>query len=609
MSLTKTLTKTSAKTKENNNLQTETVITIDEKIKKLRELMSEKNLDAYIINGTDPHSSEYVCPRWQTRQYISGFTGSAGIVVITLKEALIWADSRYFIQCEEQIKGTEFKMKRINGLNAEKISDFLKSLGSSAKIGTSADTITVKKINEYKTSGINVIPMEDLLYNIWTDRPEIPAGAVLKLTDKLCGESVSSKISRIRNKMTESGASCTLISSLDDIAWILNLRGYDIKYCPLFIAYLFIDNKESILFTDKNRFRKIKTDNLPYKIKNYDDVYKKLSGLKKSSIYLNPDKTNMSLLDFINTEDVKIIYGNDFSEEFKACKNSIEIEGMVEAHIQDGASIVNFLSELYSEPDGYTELSVAALLQKHRECSIYYLGPSFGTISAYKEHGAIVHYNADKNSDKTITGNGLLILDSGGHSRMGTTDITMTLPFGKPTNEQKKDYTLVLKGHLALSALIFPEGTNGYQLDAVAHRFLWQNGLDYFHGTGHGVGCRLNVHEGPQRISSHISATNTALKPGMVISNEPGVYKEGKHGIRIENLIYVTEAFKTEFGKFLKFNTLTCCPYEKKLIVKEMLTEQEIKQINNYHTWVYKTLKDIVDKNALKYLKEATLPL
>lgn len=192
---------------------------------------------------------------------------------------------------------------------------------------------------------------------------------------------------------------------------------------------------------------------------------------------------------------------------------------------------------------------------------------------------------------------------------MGTTDITRTLLFGKPTNEQKKDYTLVLKGHLALSALIFPEGTNGYQLDAVAHRFLWQNGLDYFHGTGHGVGCRLNVHEGPQRISSHISATNTALKPGMVISNEPGVYKEGKHGIRIENLIYVTEAFETEFGKFLKFNTLTCCPYEKKLIVKEMLTEQEIKQINNYHTWVYKTLKDIVDKNALKYLKEATLPL
>ena len=586
-------------------------MTVNEKIYALRKVMKENDLDAYIINGTDPHQSEYVSECWQTRAFISGFTGSAGTVIITQYDAYIWVDSRYFIQCELEIKDTEFRMKKIDGTEAETINDYLKSLGSDKSIGISAETITISEIKEYEKEGIKIKPVPDLLNIIWENRPAIPCFPVIKLSDKLCGKSVKEKIEDLRKKIKSVNADCTLISSLDDIAWILNLRGSDINNCPVFISYLFIDENNAILYTSLEHFKKIKTENLLYKIEDYNNISDKLSNLNSCSIYLNPEKTNMYLYSKINKDNVKIIFGNDYSTLMKACKNTSEIEGMINAHIQDGAAMVNFLSEVYSTytSEKYNELSLAKLLEEKRKKSKDYINPSFDTISAYKEHGAIVHYSATAQTNKDISGNGLLVLDSGGQYKMGTTDITRTLLFGKATKEQKIDYTLVLKGHLALTKQCFPQKTTGLQLDILAHQFLWNQGLNYYHGTGHGVGCRLNVHEGPQRISSHANAGKVALEEGMIISNEPGLYKEGKHGIRIENLIYVTSYMETDFGKFYKFNTLTCCPYEKKLILKEMLTAEEIEQINTYHTWVYRQLKNLVDKTSLPYLRESTLPL
>jgi len=585
-------------------------MTVNERVEALRTQMKKAGLSAWIINGTDPHQSEYVCDRWHARRWISGFTGSAGTVIVTMDKALIWVDSRYFVQCAAQISGSVFEMRKIDGPEASSPLDFLRqNFGKGGKVGISAETLMITADERYRQNGIDIRATDDLLDVIWTDRPSMPENPVIKMDDSLCGMSAQEKINRIREMGHQKNEGYHLISSLDDIAWILNLRGSDINDTPVFLAHLLIGPDSVRLFTPKARFRDVKPE--CYDVLPYDDVATVLSALKDTVIRINPERINMKMLNAISkAENVTISRGREYSTDLKAVKNPTELEGMRTAHILDGVALVNFLAMVKRNEFDFTEVSIAKALSDEREMEEDYLGPSFNTIAGFGAHGAVVHYSATEETDIPIIGNGLLVLDSGGQYTCGTTDVTRTLLFGKATQEQKEDYTLVLKGHLALAGQIFPKGTTGHQIDALAHQFLWQKGMDYFHGTGHGVGYRLSVHEGPQRISSKQGTGDPVpLEAGMVISDEPGIYKEGKHGIRIENLVAVTEAMKTEFGQFLTFEVLTCCPYERDLIDKDMLTQDEIDMVDEYHRWVREMLIDMVDESSRDYLISATEPL
>ncbi|MBQ7644562.1 MAG: aminopeptidase P family protein [Spirochaetales bacterium] len=583
---------------------------INEKVDALRREMAKAGLSAWIINGTDPHQSEYVCPRWSSRHWISGFSGSAGTVIVTMDKALIWVDSRYFVQCADQIKGTVFEMRKLDGPQASRPIDFLtENFSGGQKIGISAETLMIAAMERYRSKGLVVVATDDLLDAIWTDRPAMPENPVISLDDSLTGLSVNQKIINLRNKGHQNKEDYQLISSLDDIAWILNLRGSDINDTPVFLAHLLIGPDCVKLFTPIARFKDTKPEG--YEVLPYDAVADELSSLKNVTVRINPERINMKMKNALDkAEGVSLSNGREYSTDMKAVKNETELDGMRIAHILDGVALVNFLAMVKRDEFDFTELSIAKALSDEREMEEEYLGPSFGTIAGFGAHGAVVHYSATEETDIPICGNGLLVLDSGGQYTCGTTDITRTLLFGEATQEQKEDYTLVLKGHLALSSQVFPKGTTGHQLDALAHQFLWQRGMDYFHGTGHGVGHRLSVHEGPQRISSKQGTGEpVALEPGMVISDEPGLYKEGRHGIRIENLVAVTEAMETEFGKFYTFEVLTCCPYERDLIVKEMLTDQEVDMVNEYHRWVRDMLLPMVEESSRDYLIQATEPL
>ena len=585
-------------------------MTVNERVEALRIQMDKAGLSAWIINGTDPHQSEYVCDRWHARRWISGFTGSAGTVIVTKDKALIWVDSRYFVQCAAQISGTVFEMRKIDGPEASSPLDFLKeNFGKGGKVGISAETLMITADERYRQNGIDICATDDLLDAIWKDRPSMPENPVIKMDDDLCGMSAREKIEKIREMGHRKDEDYHLISSLDDIAWILNLRGCDIDDTPVFLAHLLIGPDSVKLFTPKARFTDVKPE--CYEVLPYDDVATILSGLKDTVIRINPDRINMKMFNALSkAKNVRLSRGREYSTDLKAVKNPTELEGMRTAHILDGVALVNFLAMVKRNEFDFTELSIAKALSDERELEEDYLGPSFNTIAGFGAHGAVVHYSATEETDIPITGNGLLVLDSGGQYTCGTTDVTRTLLFGKATKEQKEDYTLVLKGHLALAGQVFPKGTTGHQIDALAHQFLWQKGMDYFHGTGHGVGFRLSVHEGPQRISSKQGTGEPVqLEAGMVISDEPGLYKEGKHGIRIENLVAVTEAMKTEFGQFLTFEVLTCCPYERDLIEKEMLTQDEIDMVDDYHRWVREMLIDMVDESSRDYLISATEPL
>ena len=583
---------------------------INEKVDALRQQMAKAGLSAWIINGTDPHQSEYVCSRWASRCWISGFSGSAGTVIVTMDRALIWVDSRYFVQCADQIRGTVFEMRKVDGPEATRPIDFLtENFGGGQKIGISAETLMIAAMDRYKSKGLEIVAMDDLLDAIWKDRPAMPENPVVSLDDSLTGMSVQEKISKLREKGHQNKEDYQLISSLDDIAWILNLRGSDITDTPVFLAHLLIGPDCVKLFTPLARFRDTKPEG--YEVLPYDAVASELSSLKDVTVRLNPERINMKMKNALDAaSNVKLSNGREYSTDMKAVKNETELDGMRIAHILDGVALVNFLALVDRDEYDFTELSIAKALSDERELEEDYLGPSFGTIAGFGTHGAVVHYSATEETDIPICGNGLLVLDSGGQYTCGTTDITRTLLFGEATQEQKEDYTLVLKGHLALSSQVFPKGTTGHQIDALAHQFLWQRGMDYFHGTGHGVGHRLSVHEGPQRVSSKQGTGEpVALEPGMVLSDEPGIYKEGRHGIRIENLVAVTEAMETEFGKFYTFEVLTCCPYERRLIVKEMLSPQELDMVNDYHQWVRDMLLPMVDESARDYLIRATEPL
>lgn len=588
---------------------------INDRINALRKEMKHANLDAFIIQGTDPHQSEYVADRWKTRYWLSGFSGSAGTLVITQHIAGLWTDYRYYIQAAEQIKDSEIVLFKLGTPQVPNhISWICDNLAKGSKIGIASDALTITAWRDMQKAfdlvDMLCISSEDLVDNIWEDRPEYPQGTIWEVPESIAGLSRKEKLSLIKANLTAVKADATIISSLDDIAWALNLRGNDIAYNPLFLAYLFISHDTIILFCDAGKF----TSSLLHEVQKdlyilpYNDVFNYINQnfSSESTIKLSPDKTSRQLWDSL-PEGAKVLESPDSTLLMKSCKNPIEIQGMQKAHILDGASLVSFLSYLEDTKPEFDEITLADTLHSFRAQREEFLGDSFSPISAYKDHGALCHYSANQTTKASIKMPGLLVLDTGGQYMGGTTDITRTLVFGEATDEEKRDYTLVLKGHLALGRQKFPSGTCGYQLDILARKPIWDAGIDYGHGTGHGVGFMLNVHEGPQNIS--FKPIQEPLRIGMVISNEPGIYKEGKHGIRIENLIYVTEDCQTEFGTFLKFQTLTLCPYERKLIDTALLTQEEIDQINEYHKRVFAELSPLIDASAQSWLQKATEPL
>ena len=587
---------------------------IGKRLTGLRRELKERELDAWIVTGTDPHQSEYVAPRWRTREFISGFTGSAGIVVVTLDKALLWTDSRYFIQAEKEIAGTEYQLMKLETPGTPDFMEWLEvNMDENSRVGVDSSSISISLFDslskQLSEKNIRFEATEDLISPLWEKRPEVPCSPVWQMSAENTGRSAYDKVEDVRSVLRKKGLRWTFVSSLDDIAWITNLRADDIPCNPVFVSYLFISLTKAVLFIDKKRFegeKEILQDvKQVFEIKPYEAVLEALPKLSRGAGCFSPAKVSEVFHKALSGK--KNVFSPDITTMMKARKNKAEMKCMRLSHIYDAAAYVSFLARL--DWNGkYNEIEIAELLEAERKKIPGYIGPSFNPIAGYREHGAMCHYSADEESSSEIKGHGLLVLDTGSQFEYGTTDITRTLLFGtEATEEEKRDYTLVLKGHLALARQHFPEGTRGVQLDAIAKQFLWQYGETFFHGTGHGVGCCLNVHEGPHRISNAL--IDVPLLPGMVVSDEPGLYKEDRYGIRIENLLAVKEEEKTEFGEFYSFEVLTLVPYEKRLIDTSLLTEEERQQINDYHQRIFNVLHELVDKDVLKWLENATSPL
>lgn len=588
---------------------------IDKRLVSVRAIMAREGIDAWIVNGTDPHLSEYVADRWRTRSWVSAFTGSAGTVVITADRALLWVDSRYFIQAAQQLEGSSFEMQK---MDTPQVVDYVTwlsdNLPTGSQVGIDSATLTVSgaRLLEKSFSGkrIKLVGTGDWFEELWVDRPVLPSQPVHDFDSQIAGMSRMEKLQQIRMAFSRLGCTHTVVSSLDDIAWTLNLRGEDVEYNPVFLSYLLIGSQQAWLFVDEGRFdpQLLEECRKDLTILPYEAVFDTLSSTLHAgdTVYFSPDKTNLRIAASIPLE-VGRLEGRDISTDLKAAKSSIELEGMRRAHLMDGVAMVRLLAKAASPEAHFNELSLAAELHRLRSENKEYLGPSFGPISGYREHGALAHYSATEDSSYELTGDGLLVLDTGGQYRTGMTDITRTLLFGEATVEMRRDYTLVLKGNLALAAQRFPQGTCGYQLDVLARQFMWQYGTNYGHGTGHGIGFRLNVHEGPQSISPR--PLGVPLMPGMVISDEPGIYKEGRYGIRIENVIAVKRDGKSEFGEFNSFEVLTLCPFERRLIDLELLDGHEREMIDGYHEWVYGELADHLGESDRDWLRAVTLPL
>ncbi|NDV82295.1 aminopeptidase P family protein [Bacteroides sp. 51] len=588
---------------------------IQNRIQALRKVLKEKGLSAFIIPSTDPHVSEYVAPHWQSRVWISGFTGSAGTVVVTLEKAGLWTDSRYFIQAADQLAGTEIELYKEMLPETPSIPAFLcNELAKGSKVGVDgkvyATTAAEGLQKELAVSGIELITNIDPIARIWADRPAIPQNPPYIYDEKYAGKSTVEKLREIRIELAKKNCEAILISALDEIAWTLNLRGSDVKCNPVVIGYLLITQQHAIFFIAPEKVTgEIETylKSQGVEARNYSDIEDYLSQSGASPILLNPLQTNFTVYSSVNPE-VEIIRNSSPVALLKAVRNEQEIKGVHNAMKKDGVALVRFLRWLEEAvPSGKeTELSVDEKLHGFRAEQDLYVGESFDTIAGYKEHGAIVHYSATPESSSTLQPKGFLLLDSGAQYLDGTTDITRTIALGELTEEEKTDYTLVLKGHIALAMAKFPAGTRGAQLDALARIPLWKYGMNFLHGTGHGVGHFLNVHEGPQSI--RMNENPVVLQAGMLTSNEPGVYKAGSHGIRIENLILAVKAGEGMYGDYLQFETVTLCPICKKGIIKELLTTDEVDWLNTYHQKVYDLLSEHLNEEERAWLKEATTP-
>ncbi|MBE6058602.1 MAG: aminopeptidase P family protein [Clostridium sulfidigenes] len=585
---------------------------IKSRIESLRSLMKERSIDAFIIPSSDNHGSEYVSDYFRVRQWISGFTGSAGTVVITEKEAHLWVDGRYFLQGEQQIQGTEYILERMGEPGVKTYTQWIcDNVKTGGTVSFNGKVFTVSQLHDleesFKEKGIKTKPEEDIFDIIWKDRPTMPNKKIFIHEDSYAGKTVEEKLTLVKEEMKNINVNNLLLASLDDIAWLLNLRGGDVECNPVFLSYFLISDDKYILYVDKEKLNEKIINLLSSKsisIKDYNDIVSDLK-LIKGNITFDPSKTNVWLKESINKE-VNTIEKRNITTDLKARKNSVELKNIENAHIKDGVAMVKFIKWVKENVNNeeITEISAAEKLKELREEGEDFIDISFDTIAGYGPHGAIIHYKASEESSLKLQPKGLFLVDSGAQYLDGTTDITRTIALGELTEEEKEDYTLVLKGHLNLSTAIFLEGTPGCSLDVLARRALWSKGLDFKHGTGHGVGYLLNVHEGPQGIRRELNPI--ALEEGMIVSNEPGVYKADKHGVRIENLIAVQEKEKNDFGKFMCFKDLTLCPYELDAINISLLNEDEKSWLNDYHKKVLEKLSPYLLEDEVLWLKNAT---
>ena len=590
---------------------------INQRLESLREVMRREHLSAFIFPSTDAHQSEYVADHWQGRTWISGFNGSAGTAVVTMKSAALWTDSRYFLAAEEQLKGTEFQLMKLKIEGTPTISEWLAQelQDENAEVGLDG------MVNSYhetmgliadlrKSGGITVRTNFDPLGLIWTDRPAIPANPVEIQPMEFAGESVASKISRIRTALRQRHADGMLISALDDIAWTLNLRGTDVHCVPVFVSYLLISSQQVSLYVDS---AKINDEVKAYLTENGISLYpynKVAEGLERYSEYnilLDGDETSYFLWKTVKCQE--IIAGNSPVPAMKAQKNDREIAGFRQAMLRDGVAMVKFLRWLKPavEAGGQTEISIDRKLTSLRAEQHLFRDISFDTIAGYQAHGAIVHYEATPETDVALKPEGLILIDSGAQYQDGTTDITRTIALGPVTEEMKHVYTLVLKGHIQLELAKFPDGASGTQLDALARECMWREGYNYLHGTGHGVGAYLSVHEGPHQI--RMEWKPTPLRAGMTVTDEPGLYLSGKFGVRIENTLLIKDYQATEFGKFLQMESLTLCPIDLTPVDFSMLQPEEIEWLDTYHRDVFEKLSPYLEGEDLEWLREATRPM
>lgn len=594
--------------------------TVSNYLSALREAMRAQGLDALVIPSADPHLSEYLPAHWQARRELSGFTGSVGTFVLTTDEAGVWVDSRYWEQAAKQLSGSGIELQKSG--QVPPYNEWLAAnLPENAAVGIPSDMVSLTGKRTLAQSlaakNIRIEHPDNLLNQVWTNRPALPAETVFIHDPDYVSETAAEKLARVRAVMAEKGADYHLVSSLDDIAWLTNLRGSDVPFNPVFVSFLLIGKDNAVLFTDRCRLNAeaaaaLQTAGIA--VEPYAQVADKLAQIG-GVLLIEPNKTAVSTLVRL-PESVRLIEGINPSTLFKSCKSEADIARIREAMEHDGAALCGFFAEfedIIGNGGSLTEIDVDTMLYRHRSVRPGFISLSFDTIAGFNANGALPHYSATPESHSTISGNGLLLIDSGAQYKGGTTDITRVVPVGTPSAEQKSDNTLVLKAHIALAEAVFPENIPSPLIDAICRKPLWQAQCDYGHGTGHGVGYFLNVHEGPQRIAFAAPATpETAMKKGMVTSIEPGLYRPGKWGIRIENLAAnqaVAAPQETEFGSFLCFETLTLCPIDTRLMDTALMTDGEIDWVNRYHAEVRRRLEPLTESAAKAWLIKRTEPL
>jgi Xaa-Pro aminopeptidase len=588
-----------------------------EKLALLRTALHQNSIDAYIIPYSDPHLGENIPDYWRIIEWLTGFTGSSATVVITDSFAGLWTDSRYFIQAHDQLAGSGFQLVKPETYKNNDYSDFIEEIIKTG--GTIGLDGRIFSVSQFRTLEKKLDPRQikikidcDPITGLWIDRPPMPVSAAFDHPVKFCGKERARKIAEVREHLNNRNIDYHLLTSPDDIMWLLNIRGNDVEYTPLLISFALIGLQQVLFFANEDKiplklaaeFDKLGVVILPYE--ETSGIISAISG--EASILINPETTSVSLFNSVSKE-LNIIEDFSIPSRLKAVKNKTEIDSISEVMIKDGIALTSFFYWFENRPANLllTESSLADKILEFRSQQKDFMGASFATITAFNAHSALPHYTPESGSDSEIADNGILLVDSGGQYMDGTTDIARTISLGIPTAGQKKDFTLVLKGHINLAVAKFPAGTRGYQLDMLARKFLWDSGLNYGHGTGHGVGFCLNVHEGPQSLSP--ANNKTAIERGMLLSNEPAVYREGEYGIRIENLILCYEDEETEFGQFLRFDTISLCYIDKSLIEKSSLDQKEIDWLNSYHKEVYDKLSPYLSKEEKEWLKEKTNPL
>ncbi len=591
---------------------------ITQRLAAFRALLKERGVAAAIIPQADPHQGEYLAPHWQVRRWLSGFTGSAGDLVVTADKAALWTDSRYFLQAAEQLEGTGIELMKDGLADTPSIADFLcENLHAGEKAGLDGMLFTSAQVDSLKKAlgakGIDLITDLDIIDSIWLDRPALPDGKIFVHETKYAGKTASDKVTEILADAASKGADAVFECMLDNIAWTLNIRCNDVNHTPVATAFLYLSQGEKVLFIDP---AKLTDETVAYlasqgiTAKPYGDV-KAFLGSLPADIHVLVDgaHTAMELLGILGQRAVE--GGISAAARFKSVKNDTQLAGVRAAMIRDGVAMVRSIMEIERRmadgtPTG--ELDISEILRRHRAAGELFFDESFGTIAGYGPHGAIVHYEATEASSSTLRPEGLLLIDSGAQYLDGTTDITRTIALGTPTESEKTDFTLVMKGHIALAQAIFPAGTRGAQLDALARQFLWKHGLSYLHGTGHGVGHFLSVHEGPHSI--RLNYVDAPLLPGSITSNEPGLYRENVHGIRCENLVLCRPEITTDFGEFLGFETLTLCPFDRSLFDLSIMTDEEIAWVDTYHATVAERLMPaLATEEERTWLAAATKPL